>query len=60
MLLMWGEQDRLMAADAYAARWQELLPHARTVTIGNAGHMLPYELPSSVWSCIMEAVPAPG
>jgi pimeloyl-ACP methyl ester carboxylesterase len=52
-LLVWGEQDRLMRADAYAARWQSLLPHAQTVTITDAGHMLPYEQPEALANQIM-------
>lgn len=52
-LLAWGEQDRLMRAGAYAARWQSLLPHAETVTIADAGHMLPYEQPRALANEIM-------
>jgi pimeloyl-ACP methyl ester carboxylesterase len=52
-LLVWGEQDRLMRADAYGARWQALLPNAQTVIIADAGHMLPYERPEALANAIM-------
>jgi pimeloyl-ACP methyl ester carboxylesterase len=43
-LVLWGERDRLIPP-VYAARWAELIPHARVVRIAEAGHMLPYEQP---------------
>lgn len=43
-LIAWGLSDRLMPP-AYAERWAALIPHAETVTIDRAGHMLPYERP---------------
>jgi pimeloyl-ACP methyl ester carboxylesterase len=45
-LIVWAEDDRLMPAAPYAARWQALLPAAHSVVIPHAGHMLPYEQPS--------------
>ena len=44
-LLAWGENDRLMPAEPYSARWHALLPHANALTLPQAGHMLPYEQP---------------
>jgi pimeloyl-ACP methyl ester carboxylesterase len=44
-LIVWGDDDRLMPAPAYAARWQALVPQAQVVRIEDAGHMLPYEQP---------------
>jgi len=41
-LLVWGAEDKLIPP-VYAKRWQELVPHARLVTIEAAGHMVPYE-----------------
>ena len=43
-LLVWGESDRLIPP-AYAEQWRKLLPDARVETIGEAGHMVPYEQP---------------
>jgi pimeloyl-ACP methyl ester carboxylesterase len=31
----------------YAARWAQLIPHARVTLIEGAGHMLPYEQPDA-------------
>jgi pimeloyl-ACP methyl ester carboxylesterase len=45
-LVCWGASDRLIVP-AYARRWAELIPHARVVTIPEAGHMLPYEQPEA-------------
>jgi pimeloyl-ACP methyl ester carboxylesterase len=42
--ILWGASDRLFPMP-YAAAWQRHLPAARTVTIEQAGHMLPYEQP---------------
>ncbi len=41
-LLVWGREDRLIVP-AYAARWQELVPHAALSWIEQAGHLVPYE-----------------
>lgn len=46
-LVIWGEHDRLMSP-VYASRWSALLPCARTVCLGAAGHMLPYEQPQAL------------
>ena len=51
MLLVWGESDRLIPP-VYAARWQELVPHAELVTVGAAGHMLTMEQPDQVAAAI--------
>jgi pimeloyl-ACP methyl ester carboxylesterase len=45
-LILWGTHDRLIVP-AYGARWQALVPGARLRTIGDAGHMLPYEHPEA-------------
>ena len=47
-LLVWGTEDRLMPLDPYAARWQELVPHASLTTMADAGHMVPVEQPDAV------------
>jgi pimeloyl-ACP methyl ester carboxylesterase len=47
-LVVWGEDDRLMSAAHYAARWQSLVPHARVERVARAGHMLPYEQPDAL------------
>ena len=46
-LVVWGAADRLLPA-AYADAWAAALPHAERVTIGDAGHMVPYEQPADV------------
>jgi pimeloyl-ACP methyl ester carboxylesterase len=51
-LVVWGEDDRLMPAAHYAARWQSLVPHAHVVTLPGAGHMLPYEQPDALAEAI--------
>jgi pimeloyl-ACP methyl ester carboxylesterase len=51
-LVVWGEDDRLMPAAHYAARWQSLVPHAQLATLPGAGHMLPYEQPDALAEAI--------
>jgi pimeloyl-ACP methyl ester carboxylesterase len=51
-LLVWGESDALIAPGPYAARWQELVPHAQLVTVPEAGHMAPVEQPDAVATAI--------
>jgi pimeloyl-ACP methyl ester carboxylesterase len=58
-LLVWGQSDQVVPANAYAARWQALLPDAQTVTIPNAGHMLPYEQPGALASEIIRFAATP-
>jgi pimeloyl-ACP methyl ester carboxylesterase len=58
-LVVWAEDDRLMPADAYAARWQSLAPESRSVTIADAGHMLPYEQPLALAETIFAFIPVP-
>lgn len=53
-LIVWAEDDRLMPAAQYAARWQSLLPAAQRVTIPDAGHMLPYEQPTVLAEAIVK------
>lgn len=50
-LVVWGESDRLIPP-VYAARWQELVPGAEVVRVGEAGHMLPAEQPEQVAAAI--------
>jgi pimeloyl-ACP methyl ester carboxylesterase len=52
VLLVWGESDRLVPAGPYAARWQELIPGAELVTIGEAGHMVTVERPDEVAAAV--------
>ena len=52
-LVLWGASDRLIPP-VYAERWGKLIPRARVVTIGAAGHMLPYEAPDAVVSAVGE------
>jgi pimeloyl-ACP methyl ester carboxylesterase len=47
-LLVWGAEDKLMPPGPYAARWQELVPHAARVDVADAGHMVPIEQPDAV------------
>jgi pimeloyl-ACP methyl ester carboxylesterase len=52
-LLVWGSADRLIVS-AYAARWRELIPGARVVTLESGGHMLPYEQPEAFARVVAE------
>jgi pimeloyl-ACP methyl ester carboxylesterase len=56
-LLVWAEDDRVIAADAYSARWKTLLPQSQVVTIADAGHMLPYEQPLALAEAICAFIP---
>ena len=51
-LLVWGESDRLVPTAPYSARWQELVPGADLVTIGEAGHMVTVERPDEVAAAV--------
>ncbi len=37
-LVLWGENDKVLPS-AYAARWRELIPHARVELLGECGHL---------------------
>ena len=50
-LLVWGESDRMFPAP-YWERWQELVPHAETTTVAEAGHLLHLEQPDAVASAL--------
>jgi pimeloyl-ACP methyl ester carboxylesterase len=52
-LVLWGASDRFMPP-VYAERWGKLIPRARVVTIGEAGHMLPYEAPEAFVSTVSQ------
>jgi pimeloyl-ACP methyl ester carboxylesterase len=56
-LLVWADDDRLMPASAYPVRWQSLVPQAQTITISEAGHMLPYEQPLQLEEAIFAFIP---
>lgn len=43
-LLLWGMQDKAFRSDALV-RWQQALPHARTVTFPDCGHFVQEEAP---------------
>jgi pimeloyl-ACP methyl ester carboxylesterase len=49
--IIWGESDNLIPP-VYAARWQELIPHATVVTVAEAGHMVLTERPDEVATAI--------
>jgi pimeloyl-ACP methyl ester carboxylesterase len=59
-LVVWAEEDRLIPADAYAARWRSLVPESRSVSIADAGHMLPYEQPLALAETIFAFIPVPA
>jgi pimeloyl-ACP methyl ester carboxylesterase len=52
--LVWGERD-VFVDPAYAARWLELTPGAEleAVTVGGAGHMVPYERPDTLADAVL-------
>jgi haloalkane dehalogenase len=43
-LLLWGMQDKAFRSDALE-RWQQALPHARTVSFPDCGHLVQEESP---------------
>jgi len=55
-LIVWAEDDRLMPAAHYAARWQSLLPTAQRAIIPEAGHMLPYEQPIALAEAVAKFI----
>lgn len=58
-LLVWGDDDRLVTTP-YVEAWAAAMPHARTTTIGAAGHMAPYEEPVAVADAFAASVAAAG
>ncbi|MDX2180584.1 MAG: alpha/beta fold hydrolase, partial [Bryobacteraceae bacterium] len=44
VLLLWGMQDKAFRTDALE-RWQQALPHARTVSFPDCGHLVQEESP---------------
>jgi haloalkane dehalogenase len=46
-LLVWGMRDPAFGP-AYLARWRALLPHARVVEVGDAGHFVQEEAPDAL------------
>jgi len=52
-LLIWGKSDKLIPP-AYAARWMELLPVARLVTVPEAGHAAQHEQPERYRAALEE------
>ena len=53
-LLAWGSEDRLTPTEPYATLWQQSLPHAKTVRIEHAGHMVHHEQPESLARALNE------
>ena len=47
-LLLWGAEDRFVAADYYGAAYREAIPGARLETIARAGHFPHLEQPAAV------------
>ena len=45
--LVWGTSDKLVPFDPYAARWNELIAHAKMVPIAEAGHLPNLEQPAA-------------
>lgn len=54
-LLIWGAADRILSP-AYRAGWAESLPHARSVTIADAGHFPHQEQPDRFAAAVREFV----
>ena len=52
-LLVWGEAD-LILSPAYRLGWAASLPHARSVTIPNAGHFPHWEQPEAFNSSVTD------
>lgn len=44
-VIAWGANDRVTTANAYPDLWQKALPHASTMVLNNAGHMVHLEQP---------------
>ena len=47
-VIAWGAQDRLTITKPYSELWQKSLPHAKTVVLENAGHMVHLEQPTEL------------
>jgi pimeloyl-ACP methyl ester carboxylesterase len=46
--IAWGAQDRLTITEPYSELWQKSIPHATTLVIENAGHMVHLEKPAEL------------
>lgn len=51
-LVVWAEHDRLLPP-VYAHPWQAALPHSRSTSLPDAGHMLPYEQPRALAETVL-------
>jgi len=51
-LLLWGAEDRFVAADGYGAAYRDAVPGARLETIAGAGHFPHLEQPAAVAACV--------
>jgi pimeloyl-ACP methyl ester carboxylesterase len=57
-LLVWGTADKLIPF-GYAARWRELVPHARLAPIEGGAHMVAHEQPDAVAAEVERFLSAP-
>jgi haloalkane dehalogenase len=53
-LIVWGDKDDAFQAPELA-RWQELLPGAKTVVVEGVGHFAPSEAPAEFAAAILES-----
>jgi pimeloyl-ACP methyl ester carboxylesterase len=56
LTVVWGERDPLLTA-SYRKRWTDAFPHARLVSIEDAGHFVAEERPETLVSVLREPLP---